>query len=122
MHSGTRSSYPYILQRGKRPHLGPLLCSTGELPMALVDRAPSTMKSASHRILLFSTNRVITRQINSLDLGPIMECDDEYWLSPDNQASFQQPAELPAKSAFFNALMRLQQIMAYATRTIVSSL
>ena len=90
--------------------------------MALVHRAPFTMKSMSHSILLFSVNRVLTRQINSLDLGPIVECDDEYWLSPDNQASFQQPARLPAKSAFFNALMRLQQIMAYATRTIVSLL
>ena len=57
----------------------------------------------------------------SLDLGPVVECDDEYWLDTDMKPVFEQPQDVPSKVAYWNAMVRLQQILTYATRTIVSS-
>ena len=58
--------------------------------------------------------------IYSLDLGPLIECDDEHWLSADGKPSFQQPSDVPSKVTFFNVFMQLHHVLAYATRTIVS--
>lgn len=51
-----------------------------------------------------------------------LECDDEYWINEDPALAFKQPPGIPAKVAFFNCCIRLDQIHAFALRTIVSRL
>ena len=56
----------------------------------------------------------------SFDLELPSECDDEYWVINNNTLKFKQPPGKPSKVAFFNCLQRLNQIQAFALRTIVS--
>ena len=55
----------------------------------------------------------------SLDLPPVTDCDDEYWLDTEGKPLFQQPPGIPSKVAFFGAAIRLLRMLAYATRTLV---
>ena len=55
----------------------------------------------------------------SFDVDLPIECDDEYWINPDPNLAFKQPAGKPSKIVFFNCVMRLAQIHAFALRTIV---
>lgn len=57
----------------------------------------------------------------SFDLEMPMEVDDEYWVHPDPEQAFKQPPGKPSKATAFNCLMRLNQILAFALRTIVGS-
>ena len=61
------------------------------------------------------------RRVDSFDLDYPVECDDEYWVTPDPSMAFQQPPEKPSLIAFFNCMLRLNQIHAFAMRTIVRS-
>ena len=56
----------------------------------------------------------------SLDLDFPIECDDEYWVTPDPALAFRQPEGKPSLVAYFNCQLRLNQINAFALRTIVS--
>ena len=56
----------------------------------------------------------------SLDLDLMTEVDDEYWLNSDPELAFKQPEGKPSKIAFANCIIRLQRILAYASRTLVS--
>ncbi|KAI0790296.1 fungal-specific transcription factor domain-containing protein [Irpex lacteus] len=47
-------------------------------------------------------------------------CDDEYWRQSDPVQAFKQPEDKPSKVAYFNCMLRLSQIHAYALRTIYS--
>ena len=55
----------------------------------------------------------------SFDLDQMTEVDDEYWENEDPELAFKQPEGKPSKIAFANCLIRLQKILAYASRTIV---
>ncbi|KAI0337248.1 hypothetical protein BDW22DRAFT_1364333 [Trametopsis cervina] len=48
------------------------------------------------------------------------ECDDEYWENEDPNLAFKQPPGKPSKVAYFNCLIRQNQILAFALRTIYS--
>ena len=63
---------------------------------------------------------VLADRLGSMDLGLPIECDDEYWISPDGEPTFQQPPGKPSKISFFTSQLRLVQILAFALRTIVS--
>ncbi|KIP05402.1 hypothetical protein PHLGIDRAFT_60579, partial [Phlebiopsis gigantea 11061_1 CR5-6] len=54
------------------------------------------------------------------DLEMPIECDDEYWVTGDPDTAFKQPPGKPSVVASFNCLLRLNQILAFALRTIYS--
>ena len=56
----------------------------------------------------------------SIDCEYPVECDDEYWLTPEGKPLFKQPPEKPSKVSAFVYSIRLGQILAFALRTIVS--
>jgi hypothetical protein len=57
----------------------------------------------------------------SFDLDLPTECDDEYWSPQDPGDAFKQPPGKPSKMSYFIAYLKLSQILAFALRTIVSS-
>jgi len=58
---------------------------------------------------------------SSFDLDLPVECDDEYWSPSDPKDAFKQPPGKPSKMSYFIAYLKLSQILAFALRTIVSS-
>lgn len=56
----------------------------------------------------------------SFDLDPPLEVDDEYWETPNPEDAFIQPPDRPSTVAYFNALIRLDRILSFGLRTIVS--
>ncbi|KAI0720409.1 hypothetical protein C8Q72DRAFT_862307 [Fomitopsis betulina] len=54
------------------------------------------------------------------DLDLPVECDDEYWENDDPELAFKQPPGKPSLVTFFNCFLRLNQILAFALRTIYS--
>ena len=58
----------------------------------------------------------------SIDVSLPTECDDEYWIMSEGQVKFQQPPNKPSKISAFNCYIRLNQILASATRTIVRNM
>ena len=54
----------------------------------------------------------------SFDLDLPIECDDEYWVQSDPSLNFVQPEGKPSVVAFFNSFLRLNQIQAFAIRTL----
>lgn len=64
---------------------------------------------------------VLIPLLPSFDLELPVECDDEYWITEDPKLAFKQPPGKPSTVAYFNCLLRLNQILAFALRTIVSS-
>jgi len=59
-------------------------------------------------------------QDEDFDLDLPLECDDEYWIHSDPKLAFKQPLGKPSVITFFNCFLRLNQILAFALRTIVS--
>ncbi|OBZ66208.1 hypothetical protein A0H81_13860 [Grifola frondosa] len=59
-------------------------------------------------------------QDEDFDLDLPLECDDEYWENPDPSLAFKQPPGKPSKVTYFNCGLRLNQILAFALRTIYS--
>ena len=53
------------------------------------------------------------------DLDLPIECDDEYWTNEDPTQAWKQPPGKPSVVAYFNCILRLNQILAFALRTIV---
>jgi hypothetical protein len=49
-----------------------------------------------------------------------IDCDDEYWEHPDPSQRFKQPANKPSLITQFNLYLKLNQILSFALRTIVS--
>lgn len=67
---------------------------------------------------------------HSFDVELPVECDDEYWVLTDHPnpekphkkcVVFKQPPGKPSKITYFNCFLRLNQILAFALRTIVRS-
>lgn len=48
-----------------------------------------------------------------------LECDDEYWNPADPTQAFKQPPNKPSRMAYFTCLIKLNQILAFAMRTVV---
>ncbi|PCH39377.1 hypothetical protein WOLCODRAFT_29517 [Wolfiporia cocos MD-104 SS10] len=59
-------------------------------------------------------------QDEDFDLDLPTECDDDYWLHPDESLAFKQPPGKPSTVTYFNCFLRLNQILAFALRTIYS--
>ena len=57
-----------------------------------------------------------------MDVEFPIECDDEYWLTPEGELSFEQPPGTPSKVTAFVCVVKLCQILAFAMRTVVSQL
>ncbi|KAJ6613041.1 fungal-specific transcription factor domain-containing protein [Mycena sp. CBHHK59/15] len=57
-------------------------------------------------------------QYDDFDIEPIIECDDEYWEHPTRP--FEQPAGVPSRIAFFNALLRLSHILECTLKILYS--
>ena len=57
---------------------------------------------------------------HSFDLDLPVECDDEYWVQSGNSLHFEQPIGKEPTVAYFNCFLRLNQIQAFAMRTVVS--
>ncbi|KAK0458526.1 fungal-specific transcription factor domain-containing protein [Desarmillaria tabescens] len=53
-----------------------------------------------------------------IDVGYLIECDDEYWENPDPEKAFKQPPGRPSKIAYFNTALRLNQLLGFCLRTI----
>ncbi|KAF5364444.1 hypothetical protein D9758_010672 [Tetrapyrgos nigripes] len=58
--------------------------------------------------------------IQDFDLDPIIECDDEYWLSEVPSQRFKQPVEKPSMVSFWASYLKLMQINGIAHETIYS--
>jgi hypothetical protein len=56
---------------------------------------------------------------DSMDVDFPVECDDEFWFHPDPKQAFKQPKGKLSSVSFFNSLLRLKQIHAFALRTLV---
>jgi hypothetical protein len=65
---------------------------------------------------------ICTYNAQSFDVDWPMECDDEYWGTGSLSPSFHQPADKPSKLTFFILMLKLQQIHAFALRTLVNSI
>ncbi|KAI0073070.1 hypothetical protein K474DRAFT_1667005 [Panus rudis PR-1116 ss-1] len=64
--------------------------------------------------------RALAIRDEDIDLDFPVECDDEYWVIKGNEVKFRQPPGKPSKIAYFNCMIRLHQIIAFALRTIYS--
>ncbi len=69
--------------------------------------------------LVFFGERDQLCSANSFDLDLPIECDDEFWETPNEEDRFTQPAGTPSCIAFFNCYLSLMDILAYAMRAIV---
>jgi hypothetical protein len=56
----------------------------------------------------------------SFDLDLPIECDDEYWEHRNPDLAFKQPPGMPSSTSFLTHLIKLQEILSFALRTIVS--
>ncbi|KAI0950725.1 hypothetical protein AcW1_007961 [Taiwanofungus camphoratus] len=72
-------------------------------------------RSISHAL-----GRPCAIQDEDFDLDLPIECDDEYWTHSDPDLAFKQPPGKPSIVTFFNCFLRLNQILAFALRTIYS--
>ncbi|KAL5525563.1 hypothetical protein ACEPAG_6899 [Sanghuangporus baumii] len=59
-------------------------------------------------------------QDEDFDLDLPLEVDDEHWEHPDPAQAFKQPPGIPCNISFFNSFLKLNQILAFALRTIYS--
>lgn len=58
----------------------------------------------------------------SFDLDLPIDCDDEYWEHPDPEKRWKQPPGKPSLVAAFLCYLKLNQVLAFSLRTIVSRL
>ncbi|KAK7457842.1 Gypsy retrotransposon integrase-like protein 1 [Stygiomarasmius scandens] len=58
--------------------------------------------------------------IQDSDLGPLVECDDEYWEPEDPAQAFIQPVGKPSMVAYWNSYLKLTEIYSFAQLTIYS--
>jgi hypothetical protein len=57
---------------------------------------------------------------HSFDLDLPAECDDEFWKPSVTGNAFEQPGHLPSSVSFFIWDLKLQYIVSFAIRTVVS--
>ncbi|KAJ7605126.1 fungal-specific transcription factor domain-containing protein [Mycena polygramma] len=68
------------------------------------------------RIISWHMGRPCAVQHDDFDIDFPIECDDEYWEHPVHP--FQQPLGVPSRVTFFNAIMRLQHILAFSLKIL----
>lgn len=57
-----------------------------------------------------------------VDLGPSIECDDEYCQESNSpEEAFKHPPDRPSKIAFFNRMVPLMQILSFVLNTVYST-
>ncbi|KAH9479055.1 Putative transcriptional regulatory protein [Psilocybe cubensis] len=57
----------------------------------------------------------------SIDIEYPVECDDEYWEHPNPAKAFKQPAGIPCKISSFIHLIKLCEVLGFASRTLYST-
>jgi len=112
-HSGTSDS---LIRYGINFCAGSSCARTEYSASPWVDHAPSKMKSANH---LCSHGSLLIPFI-SFDLDLPVDCDDEYWDHLDPEKRFKQPPNKPSSVTSFIFFIKLQQVLAFSLRTIVS--
>ncbi|KAF5372152.1 hypothetical protein D9758_005104 [Tetrapyrgos nigripes] len=70
--------------------------------------------------LSFYFGRPRATSSQDFDLGPLIECDDEYWETEDPQQAFKQPEGKPSLISYWNCYCRLNEIVGLAQSTILS--
>ncbi|KAG6808555.1 hypothetical protein H0H92_003753 [Tricholoma furcatifolium] len=75
------------------------------------------------RLFCSSLGRPCAMQDEDFDLPMPKECDDEYWEHPDSNQRWRQPTpqKTPSVIAYFNAYIRLNQILAFLLRTVYAT-
>lgn len=56
---------------------------------------------------------------HSFDIEMPLDVDDEFWQTLDPEKAFKQPSDRPSLISYFNSFLKLNQILAFALRTIV---
>ncbi|EIM86392.1 uncharacterized protein STEHIDRAFT_139311 [Stereum hirsutum FP-91666 SS1] len=74
---------------------------------------------STERTLCVSFGRPCSNQDCDLDLP--MECDDEFWDHPDPDRRFIQPVGKPSFMSFRICLLKISEILAFASRTLYST-
>ena len=71
--------------------------------------------------MLSTTLPTNTYLFDSFDVDYPLEVDDEYWEHPDPKQRFKQPPRKPSLVTSFNLFVKLNQLLAFTLRTIVSA-
>ncbi|KAJ7664977.1 fungal-specific transcription factor domain-containing protein [Mycena rosella] len=69
---------------------------------------------AYDRLVSCTLGRPTAMQSDDFDADLPMECDDEYWEAANPAEAFRQPPGVPSRVAFFNAFLRLSNILDYS--------
>jgi len=59
--------------------------------------------------------------LRSFDLDYPIECDDEYWDTPDPEDAFKQPPGKPCKVTCFIRAIKLAELLGFALRTLYAT-
>ncbi|TFY61087.1 hypothetical protein EVG20_g7194 [Dentipellis fragilis] len=70
------------------------------------------------RMMSAGLGRPCAIQEEDFDIDLPAECDDEYWTHPDPEQAFKQPAGKETYMSYFICFLKLNQILAFALRTI----
>jgi hypothetical protein len=87
-----------------------------------VGRPCSTQDEECAHIFSFCPPGLIFIWSCSFDIDFPVDCDDEYWENLDPEKAFKQPPNKPSKVSFFISYLKLNQVLAFALRTVVSHL
>ncbi|TFK49987.1 hypothetical protein OE88DRAFT_1603001, partial [Heliocybe sulcata] len=72
------------------------------------------------RGLSAALGRHYTLSPDEIDVDFPIECDDEYWITTDPNDSFKQPPGKPPRVAYFNYMLKMNNILGDMLRTLVS--
>ncbi|KAJ7450938.1 fungal-specific transcription factor domain-containing protein [Mycena galericulata] len=72
------------------------------------------------RITSCTLGRPCALQHDDFDIDLPTECDDEYWEPADPSQAFRQPPGKPSRITFFNAFLRLNNILGFSLRILYS--
>ena len=84
----------------------------------------STLCNARRRVSLLKPFNVAFAKLSPLprfDLEYPVECDEEYWETPDPEKAFQQPPGKPCKMSCFIWLIKLAEMLGFAHRTLYAT-
>ncbi|KAK7027746.1 Zn(2)-C6 fungal-type domain-containing protein [Favolaschia claudopus] len=73
------------------------------------------------RLISCALGRPCAMGYEDFDVQLPTECDDRYWESSDPEKMFRQPEGQPSRVAFFNAYLRLSNILAFALHLLYST-
>ncbi|KAA1476285.1 hypothetical protein DENSPDRAFT_843199 [Dentipellis sp. KUC8613] len=70
------------------------------------------------RLMSSALGRPCAIQEEDFDIDYPVECDDEYWTHPDPKQAFKQPPGKESYMSYFVRYLKLNQILAFALRTL----